>query len=31
MFSIVEERWVSQGGKEQDKPPVLKEQLSLDE
>lgn len=31
MFSIVEESWVSQGGKEQDKPPILKEQLSLDE
>lgn len=31
MFSIVEERWVGQGGKEQDKPPILKEQLSLDE
>jgi hypothetical protein len=31
MFSIIEERWVSQGGKEQDKPPILKEQLSLDE
>jgi hypothetical protein len=25
MFSIIEERWVSQGGKEQDKPPILKE------
>ena len=31
MFSIIEERWVSQGGKEQDKPPILKEQLSLEE
>jgi hypothetical protein len=28
---IVEDRWVSQGGKEQDRPPLLKEQLSLDE
>ncbi|OAQ59799.1 ribonuclease H-like protein [Purpureocillium lilacinum] len=31
MFWIVEDRWVSRGGKEQDKPPILKEQLSLDE
>jgi hypothetical protein len=31
MFSMIEERWVSHGGKEQDKPPILKEQLSLDE
>lgn len=31
MFSIVEDSWVSQGGKEQDKPLILKEQLSLDE
>lgn len=31
MLSIIEERWVSQGGKEQDKPAILKEQLSLDE
>ena len=31
MLSIIEERWVSQGGKEQDKPAILKEQLSLEE
>ncbi|OAQ57268.1 ribonuclease H-like protein [Purpureocillium lilacinum] len=31
MFSIVEDSWVSKGGKEQDKPPILKEQLSIDE
>ncbi|KAF5120896.1 putative AC9 transposase [Metarhizium anisopliae] len=31
MFSIVEERWISQGGKEQDKPAILKEKLSLEE
>ena len=31
MLSIVEERWVSQGGKEQDKPGILKERLSLEE
>jgi hypothetical protein len=31
MFSIIEERWVSQGGKEQDKPAILKEKLSLEE
>ncbi|EXU94971.1 hAT family dimerization domain protein [Metarhizium robertsii] len=31
MLSIVEERWISQGGKEQDKPAILKEKLSLEE
>ncbi|KAJ3495227.1 hypothetical protein NLG97_g3547 [Lecanicillium saksenae] len=31
MLSIVEERWVTQGGKEQDKPAILKERLSLEE
>ncbi|OAA37034.1 Ribonuclease H-like protein [Metarhizium rileyi] len=31
MFSIIEERWVGQGGKEQDKPAILKEQLSVEE
>ena len=31
MLSNIEERWVSQGGKEQDKPPILKEKLSLEE
>ncbi|KAG7405848.1 Lectin-C [Fusarium oxysporum f. sp. rapae] len=31
MLSIVEERWVSQGGKEQDRPAILKENLSLEE
>jgi hypothetical protein len=31
MFSIVEERWVNQGGNEQDKPLILKGQLYLDE
>ncbi|KAL6405347.1 Ribonuclease H-like protein [Ilyonectria robusta] len=31
MLSIIEERWVSQGGKEQDRPAVLKERLSLEE
>ncbi len=31
MLSIVEERWISQGGKEQDKPAILKERLSLEE
>ncbi|KAM4063985.1 ribonuclease H-like protein [Hirsutella rhossiliensis] len=31
MFSIIEERWLGKGGKEQDKPAILKEQLSLEE
>jgi hypothetical protein len=31
MFSIIEERWLGQGGKEQDKPAILNEQLSLEE
>ncbi|KAK9446351.1 Ribonuclease H-like protein [Metarhizium brunneum] len=31
MFSVIEERWVSQGGREQDKPAILKEKLSLEE
>ncbi|KID81619.1 Ribonuclease H-like protein [Metarhizium guizhouense ARSEF 977] len=31
MLSIVEERWVSQGGKEQDRPAILKEKLSLED
>ncbi|KAH7461835.1 hypothetical protein FOMA001_g18917 [Fusarium oxysporum f. sp. matthiolae] len=31
MLSIIEERWVSQGGKEQDRPAILKENLSLEE
>ncbi|KAG7000368.1 hypothetical protein FOFC_03219 [Fusarium oxysporum] len=31
MFALVEERWVSQGGKDQDKPAILKEKLSLEE
>ncbi|EFZ03855.2 hAT family dimerization domain protein [Metarhizium robertsii] len=31
MLSNIEERWVSQGGKEQDKPAILKEKLSLEE
>ncbi|KAI8406613.1 hypothetical protein FOFC_14083, partial [Fusarium oxysporum] len=30
-LSIIEERWVSQGGKEQDRPAILKENLSLEE
>lgn len=28
---MIEERWVSQGGKEKDKPAILKEKLSLEE
>ncbi|KAG7423407.1 putative AC transposase [Fusarium oxysporum f. sp. raphani] len=31
MLSIIEERWISQGGKEQDRPAILKETLSLEE
>lgn len=31
MFSIIEERWVSQGGREQDRPVILKEKLSLED
>jgi hypothetical protein len=31
MLSNIEERWISQGGKEQDKPSILKEKLSLEE
>ncbi|PNP43224.1 hypothetical protein TGAMA5MH_04934 [Trichoderma gamsii] len=31
MLSIIEERWISQGGKEQDRPAILKEKLSLEE
>lgn len=31
MLSIIEERWVSQGGKEQDRPAILEEKLSLEE
>ncbi|KAG4275825.1 hypothetical protein FPRO04_14334 [Fusarium proliferatum] len=31
MFALIEERWVSQGGKDQDKPAILKEKLSLEE
>ncbi|KID93789.1 Ribonuclease H-like protein, partial [Metarhizium majus ARSEF 297] len=31
MFSVIEERWVSQGGREQDRPAILKEKLSLEE
>ncbi|GKU17438.1 unnamed protein product, partial [Fusarium langsethiae] len=31
MLSIIEERWVSQGGKEKDRPAILKEKLSLEE
>ncbi|KAL9561335.1 hypothetical protein ACKAV7_014690 [Fusarium commune] len=31
MLSIIEERWTSQGGKEQDRPAILKETLSLEE
>jgi hypothetical protein len=31
MFALIEEHWVSQGGKDQDKPAILKEKLSLEE
>lgn len=31
MLCMIEERWVSQGGKEKDKPAILKEKLSLEE
>jgi hypothetical protein len=31
MLSIVEERWISQGAREQDKPAILKDKLSLEE
>lgn len=31
MLSIVEERWVSQGGKEQDRLAILQEKLSLED
>ncbi|KAG7001259.1 putative AC transposase [Fusarium oxysporum f. sp. conglutinans] len=31
MLSIIEERWISQGGKEQDRSAILKETLSLEE
>ncbi|KJZ71536.1 hypothetical protein HIM_09074 [Hirsutella minnesotensis 3608] len=31
MISIIEERWINQGGKKQDKPAILKERLSLEE
>ncbi|KAJ6436118.1 C6 transcription factor [Purpureocillium lavendulum] len=31
MISIIEERWINQGGKEQDKPAILSERISLDE
>ncbi|KAG6989236.1 putative AC transposase [Fusarium oxysporum f. sp. conglutinans] len=31
MFALIEERWVSQGGKDEDKPAILKEKLSLEE
>lgn len=31
MFSVIEERWVSQGGREQDRPAILKEKLSFKE
>ncbi|GKU14244.1 unnamed protein product, partial [Fusarium langsethiae] len=31
MFALIEERWVTQGGKDQDKPAILKEKLSLEE
>lgn len=31
MLSIVEERWVNQGGKEQDRPAILRERLSIEE
>ncbi|KNB17842.1 hypothetical protein FOXG_22068 [Fusarium oxysporum f. sp. lycopersici 4287] len=31
MLSIIEERWISQGGKEQDRPAILKETVSLEE
>jgi hypothetical protein len=31
MLCIIEERWVSQGGKEKDKLAILKEKLSLKE
>lgn len=30
MFSTIEERWVNQGGKEQGRPAMLKEKLSLE-
>jgi hypothetical protein len=31
MFSIIEERWISHGGREQDRPVILKEKLSLED
>ncbi|KAJ6436173.1 DDE superfamily endonuclease, CENP-B-like protein [Purpureocillium lavendulum] len=31
MISIIEERWIHQGGKEQDKPTILTERLSIEE
>ncbi|KJK73745.1 hypothetical protein H634G_10980 [Metarhizium anisopliae BRIP 53293] len=31
MFSVIEERWVSQGSRDQDRPAILKEKLSLEE
>ncbi|OAQ58230.1 ribonuclease H-like protein [Pochonia chlamydosporia 170] len=31
MLSIIEERWIRQGAKEQDRPAMLKEKLSLEE
>jgi hypothetical protein len=31
MFSIIEERWISHGGREQDRPAILKEKLSLED